>query len=470
MTEAESEEGYQQDLSQRHVQMIALGGAIGTGLFLGSASRLELAGPSLAIAYAICGLCAFMVLRAMGELVMYRPSSGSFVTYAREFMGEWAAYSAGWFFFLNWAMSGIVDITAVALYMHFWPAFAGVPQWILALGALLLVGTINLAGVRYFGEIEFWLALVKVLTLVIFLAIGAVVLFSGHKIDGFTPGLHLIKDFGGVFPHGIGICLMLVQGVIFAYAATELIGVAAGECKDARKIIPRAVNSVIWRILIFYVGSIVLLVCVLPWTAYHADTSPFVTFFQKLGVPWSAGIMNFVVLTAALSSLNSGLYSTGRILRALALGGSAPSAFAMMNRNSVPFVGICATLAIYLVGVALNYYIPSQVFEIVLSLSSLGILGTWATILICQLRLHRAIRQGRIPPTRFSMPGSPWSGWISLGFLLVVLVMMGFDYPSGTISVACIPLLALLFFAGWIVIQRKHRLGEQVAAPAESGD
>lgn len=464
LTESLSEEGYQKDLSRRHVQMIALGGAIGTGLFLGSASRLELAGPSLAIVYAICGLCAFMVLRAMGELVMYRPSSGSFVTYAREFMGEWAAYSAGWFFFLNWAMSGIVDITAVALYMQFWPLFGDVPQWVMALGALLIVGTVNLAGVRYFGEIEFWLALVKVLTLVVFLAVGGAVLFSGHKMDGFTPGLHLIKDFGGVFPHGIGVSLMLIQGVIFAYAATELIGVAAGECEDARKIVPRAVNSVIWRILFFYVGSIVILVCVLPWTAYHADTSPFVTFFKKLGVPWSAGVMNFVVLTAALSSLNSGLYSTGRILRALALGGSAPSAMAKMSRNSVPYVGICATLIIYLIGVALNFFIPSQVFEIVLSLSSLGILGMWATILCCQLKLHKAIKAGKIAPTGFAMPGAPWSGWLTLAFLLMVLVMMAFDYPSGTFSVACIPLLALLFYGGWRLIQTKQKRDEEAEA------
>lgn len=444
-----SEEGYSKDLSRRHVQMIAVGGAIGTGLFLGAGARLQVAGPSLAIIYAICGLCAFMVLRATGELVMYRPSSGGFVTYAREFLGEWAAYSVGWFFFLNWAMSGIVDITAAALYMHYWPFFADMPQWMMALCALVLVGVVNLAGVRYFGEIEFWFSLVKVMTLATFLVVGAGVLFSHHHLGGFTPGLHLITENGGIFPHGIIAPLFMTQGVVFAYAAVELIGVAAGECHDAHKIVPRAINSVIWRIVLFYVGSIVLLVCILPWSAYSSNVSPFVTFLSKLGVPGAAGIMNFVVLTAALSSLNSGLYSTGRILRALAVGGSGPRIMARLNRNQVPYIGICSTLFIYLIGVGLNYFIPTQVFEIVLSISSLGILGTWACILLCQIRLRRSINKGEIVPTSFPMPGAPYTGYLTLAFLLAVLVLMAFDYPAGTYAVSGIPVLAAIFVAGW---------------------
>ncbi|MUG90949.1 amino acid permease [Bombella sp. ESL0385] len=451
-----SDEGYQKDLSRRHVQMIAIGGAIGTGLFLGAGSRLQVAGPSLAITYAICGLCAFMILRAMGELVMYRPSSGSFVTYAREFLGEGAAYAAGWFFFLNWAMTGIVDITAIALYIHYWPIFGAIPQWLIALGALVVVGAVNLTGVRYFGEIEFWFSLVKVLTLVIFLTVGGYILLSGTHVGPYTPGIHLITQSGGLFPHGVVASLMLIQGVIFAYAATELIGIAAGECDNPRKVVPNAVNSVIWRIIFFYVGSVTLLVCLMPWSAYHAGESPFVTFFHKLGLPASDSIMNFVVLTAALSSLNSGLYSTGRILRALALGGSAPSAMSKLNRNAVPYVGIGVTLFIYLVGVLMNYLYPTQIFEIVLSISSLGILGTWATILLCQLRLHRAIKRGRIATTSFSMPGAPYTGWLTLAFLLLVLVMMAFDYPSGTITVGSIPILALIFYGGWVLLKRNQ--------------
>ncbi|MFT8808271.1 amino acid permease [Gluconobacter sp.] len=454
-----SEEGYHKDLGRRHVQMIAIGGAIGTGLFLGAGSRLQVAGPSLAIIYAICGVFSFLILRALGELVMYRPTSGSFVTYAREFLGERAAYMAGWLSFLNWAMTGIVDITAVALYMHYWAVFLPVPQWVFALVALAIVGTMNMIGVRYFGEMEFWFSLIKVVALALFLIAGALILGTRMPVAGHTTGFHLITENGGIFPHGLFSALMLLQGVVFAYSGIELLGTAAGECEDAREILPRAINSVIWRIALFYVGSVILLVCLLPWTEYHAGTSPFVTFFQALGIPGIGTIMNVVVLTAALSSLNSGLYSTGRVLRALALGGSGPKALGKLNRSSVPYVGILTTLAVYLVGVMLNYLIPSRVFEIVLNFSALGIVSTWGFILLCQLRLRAAINRGDIAPTGFNMPGAPYTTWATLGFLGFVLVMMAFDYPDGTITIGAIPLIGAVLIGGWCLLDRSRRPG-----------
>ncbi|MFT8478479.1 amino acid permease [Gluconobacter oxydans] len=454
-----SEEGYHKDLGRRHVQMIAIGGAIGTGLFLGAGSRLQVAGPSLAIIYAICGVFSFLILRALGELVMYRPTSGSFVTYAREFLGERAAYMAGWLSFLNWAMTGIVDITAVALYMHYWAVFLPVPQWAFALAALAIVGTMNMIGVRYFGEMEFWFSLIKVVALALFLIAGAIILGTRMPVAGHTTGFHLITENGGIFPHGLFSALMLLQGVVFAYSGIELLGTAAGECEDAREILPRAINSVIWRIALFYVGSVILLVCLLPWTEYHAGTSPFVTFFQALGIPGIGTIMNIVVLTAALSSLNSGLYSTGRVLRALALGGSGPKALGKLNRSSVPYVGILTTLGVYLVGVMLNYLIPSRVFEIVLNFSALGIISTWGFILLCQLRLQAAINRGDIAPTGFNMPGAPYTTWATLGFLGFVLIMMAFDYPDGTITIGAIPLIGAILIGGWCLLDRGRRHG-----------
>lgn len=454
-----SEEGYHKDLGRRHVQMIAIGGAIGTGLFLGAGSRLQVAGPSLAIIYAICGVFSFLILRALGELVMYRPTSGSFVTYAREFLGERAAYMAGWLSFLNWAMTGIVDITAVALYMHYWAVFLPVPQWAFALVALAIVGTMNMIGVRYFGEMEFWFSLIKVVALALFLVAGALILGTRMPVAGHTTGFHLITENGGIFPHGLFSALMLLQGVVFAYSGIELLGTAAGECEDAREILPRAINSVIWRIALFYVGSVILLVCLLPWTEYHAGTSPFVTFFQALGIPGIGTVMNIVVLTAALSSLNSGLYSTGRVLRALSLGGSGPRALSKLNKSSVPYVGILTTLAVYLVGVMLNYLIPSRVFEIVLNFSALGIISTWGFILLCQLRLRAAINRGDIAPTGFNMPGAPYTTWATLGFLGFVLVMMAFDYPDGTITIGAIPLIGAVLIGGWCLLDRRRRHG-----------
>lgn len=446
---ASHEEGYHQGLGRRQVQMIAIGGAIGTGLFLGAGSRLEQAGPSLALVYLVCGAFAFLILRALGELVMHRPSSGSFVSYAREFMGEKASYVAGWLYFLNWAMTGIVDITAVALYMQYWATFADVPQWVFALIALCIVTGTNLISVKYFGEMEFWFAVIKVGALTLFLIIGTVILGVGTPVDGHPTGLHLITENGGIFPHGVLPALLLVQGVVFAYAGIELIGVASGETQDPKGVLPGAINSVIWRIALFYVGSVVLLVCLLPWTQYSGRESPFVTFFATLGVPGVGSAMNIVVLTAAMSSLNSGLYSTGRVLRSLAMGGSAPPILARLNSHSVPFAGIMVTVTIYAVGVVLNYLVPSRVFELVLNVASIGILSTWAFIVFCQIKLRQAVARGEVEPVSFRMPGAPFTSWLTLAFLAGVLAFMAFDYPNGTFAVASIPVLALLLALGW---------------------
>lgn len=449
------EAGYHKTLGNRQVQMIAIGGAIGTGLFLGAGARLQIAGPSLAFVYLVCGVFSFLILRALGELVMHRPSSGSFVSYAREFLGEQASFVAGWMYFLNWAMTGIVDITAVALYMHYWGAFAAVPQWVFALAALCIVSTMNLIGVKWFAEMEFWFALIKVAAIALFLVVGTVILGTGHHVAGNATGVHVIMDNGGIFPHGLLPALVLVQGVVFAFAGVELVGTAAGECKDARKVLPRAINSVIWRIALFYVGSVVLLVCLLPWSTYKAGQSPFVTFFGALGVPGIGSMMNLVVLSAALSSLNSGLYSTGRVLRALAMGGSAPSFLSRMSSQSVPYAGILVTVAIYVLGVVLNYLVPSSVFEIVLNIASLGIISTWGFIVVCQMKFRGAVARGEVEPVSFKMPGAPLTSWLTLAFLLGVLVLMAFDYPNGTWTVASIPLVAALLALGWFWMQRR---------------
>ncbi|MER6968941.1 amino acid permease, partial [Streptomyces halstedii] len=305
--------GYSKGLKARHVNMIAIGGAIGTGLFLGAGGRLHDAGPALAVAYLVCGAFAFFVVRALGELVLYRPSSGSFVSYAREFLGEKGAYVAGWMYFLNWSTTGIADITAIALYTHYWSFFTDIPQWALALIALAVVLAVNLISVKIFGEMEFWFAIIKVATLVGFMLIGIFLLATQHEVGGHTPGPGLVTDHGGLLPHGMMPVVLVMQGVIFAYAALELVGVAAGETEEPEKVVPRAVNSIMWRVGVFYVGSVVLLALLLPGSVYTADQSPFVTVLSKIGVPAAGDVMNLVVLTAAMSSLNSGLYSTGRI-------------------------------------------------------------------------------------------------------------------------------------------------------------
>ncbi|MCH0539484.1 amino acid permease [Streptomyces sp. MUM 203J] len=447
--------GYSKDLKSRHINMIAIGGAIGTGLFLGAGGRLAGAGPSLAIAYAVCGVFAFFVVRALGELVLYRPSSGAFVSYAREFMGEKGAYTAGWLYFLNWSTTAVADITAAATYAHFWAMFSDIDQWILALVALAVVLAANLISVRYFGEMEFWFAIVKVAALVLFMLVGIFLVTTSHDVGGHTPGLHTVTDNGGIFPLGMLPLLLVVQGVVFAYASVELCGVAAGETESPERIIPKAINSIMWRVGLFYVGSVVLLALLLPYTAYSADQSPFVTVFDELGVPGAAGVMNFVVLTAALSSLNSGLYSTGRILRSMAMAGSAPEFTARMNKGQVPYGGILLTAGFGVLGVVLNYVMPGEAFELVLNFASIGILGTWGMIMVCSLLFWRRAREGRVARPDYRLPWAPYTQLVTLAFLASVLFLMWWGGGVGRTTVACVPLIAGLLVGGWFLVRKR---------------
>lgn len=446
------DEGYQKSLKARHINMIAIGGAIGTGLFLGAGGRLATAGPALAIAYAVCGLFAFFVVRALGELILYRPSSGAFVSYAREFMGEKGAYTAGWMYFLNWSTTGIADITAIALYAHYWSFFAPVPQWLLALIALALVLSINLVSVRLFGELEFWFALIKVATLVVFMVIGIVLVVTRHDIGGTSAGPQLLTDHGGLFPAGVLPLVLVMQGVVFAYASIELVGVAAGETENPREVMPRAISTIMWRIGIFYVGSVVLLAMLMPWTSYTAGESPFVTVLSNIGVPAAGHVMNLVVLTAAMSSLNSGLYSTGRILRSMSMAGSAPRFTAVMSRSKVPYGGILLTAAVCVLGVGLNYVVPSKAFEIVLNFASIGILTTWGIIMVSHLLFVRKAQQGDVTRPDFQLPFSPYIQIVTLAFLASVVVLMAFD-EVGRITLIGLPAIILAMVAGWYAVR-----------------
>ncbi|MFF8447594.1 amino acid permease [Streptomyces leeuwenhoekii] len=454
--------GYSKDLKARHVNMIAIGGAIGTGLFLGAGGRLHNAGPALALAYLVCGVFAFFVVRALGELVLYRPSSGSFVSYAREFLGEKGAYVAGWMYFLNWSTTGIADITAIALYTHYWSMFTSIPQWVLALIALAVVLAVNLISVKIFGEMEFWFAIIKVATLVGFMLIGIFLLATQHEVGGEKPGLHMITDHGGVFPHGLMPVVLVMQGVIFAYAALELVGVAAGETAEPEKVVPRAVNSIMWRVGLFYVGSVVLLALLLPGSVYSAGESPFVTVLSKIGVPAAGDVMNLVVLTAAMSSLNSGLYSTGRILRSMAMAGSAPKFTRVMSRSQVPYGGILLTCGICVLGVGLNYLVPSQAFEIVLNVASLGIISTWVIIMICHAIFVRRAKAGLVARPHFRLWGSPVTEIATIVFLLACLGMMWNDPDVGRKTLLLIPVIAVMLIAGWFGVRR--RVGQNAAA------
>jgi len=450
-----ADEGYRKGLKTRHIRMIAIGGSIGTGLFLGAGGRLANGGPALAIAYAICGLFAFIMVRALGELSIHRPSSGAFVSYAREFMGEKGAYITGWLFFLDWATSVMADITAVALYLHFWTFFQPMPQWLLAMIALVLVFTLNMFSVKYFGEAEFWFAAIKVTAILVFMAVAIWAIVTGHAVGNDHAGLSNLTQHGGFFPMGVAPLLTLSLGVIFAFGGTEMVGVAAGEAAEARKILPKAVNSMILRIFVFYVGSVVLMTLVLPWTAYSGDESPFVTFFARIGVPYAGDIMQVVVLTAALSSLNAGLYATGRTLRSMAVAGEAPRMASKLNRHQVPAGGIVITASLGLIGVLINYIYPSGAFDIVMNLAGIGIAGTWISILASHVIFVRRARRGEVERPDFRLHGAPVTNIVAIVFLLVVIVSMWFDPKVGRPTIYMFLGVVALLVIGWFAVRNR---------------
>lgn len=453
--------GYKQTLGRRHVQMIAIGGAIGTGLFLGSASRLHSTGPALLISYAVVGVIAYFLMRALGELVLHRATSGAFVSYMREFYGERWAFVTGWMYWLNWALTGIAELSAVGLYIQYW--FPTMPTWATVLIALAVVLVINLLSARAFGEFEFWAAIAKVGAIVVFLVVGLVVVIGGFSIGGHQAGFHnLWSNPGGFWPASGDYSwygpILVMSGVVFAYAAIEMVGVAAGEMADAKREVPKAVNAVVFRIAIFYCGSILLLVSMLPTTDYKSGTSPFVTVFERLGLTWMGALIQVVLIVAAMSSLNSGLYSTGRVLRSLGMSKQAPAFTLKMSNQGVPWAGIVMTSVVFVFGAVLNALVPDA-FEVALEAAAIGVVFTWATIFLCQLRLRRLTDKGVIPPSPFQMPGSPYTsiiGLVFLGLVIVGLAVSGWEsspYFSHKISflvvVFGIPILAILLAIGW---------------------
>lgn len=459
------QEGYKTTLSSRHIQMMALGSAIGTGLFMGAGGRLATAGPSLVLAYLICGFFAFFILRAVGELVLYRASSGAVVSWTREFMGERAGFVVGWVYFMMWALTGIADTTAIAIYLKFWNLFSDIPQWILALAALVIVLLLNLISVRVFGEMEFWFAMIKIAAICLFMAVAIFFVVTGRIVVDQPAGFANIAEHGGIFPMGFLPLVVVISGVVFAYFGIELIGTAAGETKDAEKEMPKAVNSVIWRIIVFYCGSVMLLALVLPYTAYSAGVSPFVTFFDSIGVPSAGTIMNLVVITAALSSLNAGLYSTGRTMRTMARAGTAPEMLGAFNKRGVPFGGIALNSAVVLIGVVINYLAPGKAFDIALNMTAICVVVNWAFTIVCHMRMIKAVEQR----PAFRMPWAPVTNWITLGFLVLIVILIAAGSWDGFLTVVASVCTVPLFVLGWYATrgQVEKRRAEHARVIAE---
>ncbi|OLP65786.1 putative transport protein YifK [Bacillus pumilus] len=408
-------------LSARHIQMIALGGTIGVGLFMGSAKAIQWTGPSVLLAYALCGVFIFFIMRAMGEMLYLEPSTGSFATFGHKYIHPLAGYITAWSNWFQWVIVGMAEIIAVGTYMKYW--FPELPAWIPGLIAMIILGAANLISVKSFGEFEFWFAMIKIVTIILMIIAGLGIIFFGFGNGGTAIGLSNLWEHGGFFTGGFTGFLFALSLVIAAYQGVELIGITAGEAQNPQKTLTSAINSIIWRILIFYIGAIFVIVTVYPWDQLSSLGSPFVATFAKIGITAAAGIINFVVITAAMSGCNSGIFSAGRMLYTLGVNGQAPAFFTKISKNGVPYFGTFAVLIGLAIGVVLNYVSPPNIFVYVYSASVLPGMVPWFVILISHIAFRKA-KGAALDKHPFKLPFAPFSNYLTIGFLLMVLVFM----------------------------------------------
>ncbi len=435
-------------LEERHITLMSLGAAIGVGLFLGSASAIKMAGPAILLAYALGGAVMFIIMRALGEMAIHQPVAGSFSRYAKNYIGPLAGYLTGWNYWFLWIVTCMAEITAVGIYMKMW--YPDVPTWIWALAALVIMASVNLLAIKAYGEFEFWFALIKIVAIVLMIITGLGMILFGFGNGGVATGISNLWENGGFAPNGVQGILMSMQMVMFAFLGIEMIGVTAGEVKNPEKSIARAVNSVFWRILIFYIGALFVIMSIYPWDQIGTQGSPFVLTFEKIGIGQAAGIINFVVLTAALSSCNSGIFSTGRMLFNLAEQKQAPAGLHKVSKTGVPSVAVLVSAAALLIGVVLNYLVPEKVFVWVTSISTFGAIWTWSIILVSQLKFRKGLSAEEKKALKFKVPFFPYGSYIALAILIFVVGIMAY-FPDTRIALIVGPFwliaLTVIYYA-----------------------
>jgi D-serine/D-alanine/glycine transporter len=420
----------QRNLSNRHIQLIAIGGAIGTGLFMGSGKSISLAGPSILFVYLIIGFVLFFVMRAMGELLLSNPQYKSFIDFATDLLGPWAGFFTGWTYWFCWIVTGMADVIAISAYAQFW--FPGLPQWYPAIACVGLLLSLNLLTVKLFGEIEFWFALIKIAAIVGLVLTGGYLLVSAAPFSlGRAPSVTNLWADGGMFPHGLTGFLAGFQIAVFAFVGIELVGTAAAETKDPARTLPRAINSIPVRIILFYVLALATIMIVTPWREVAADKSPFVELFVIAGLPAAAGIINFVVMTSAASSANGGIFSTSRMLFGLAGDGQAPQAFKRLSKRSVPANGLVFSVFCLALGTVVMYLIPNlmEAFTLITTLSAILFIFVWSIILASYLAYLKK-RPQLHAQSSFPMPGGKIMSWLALGFFAMLLVILTFKQDT----------------------------------------
>lgn len=430
-------------LSNRHIQLIALGGAIGTGLFLGSSKAIEIAGPAILLGYAIGGFVAFMIMRQLAEMTVEEPVAGSFSHFAYRYWSPFAGFASGWNYWLLYVLVSMSELSAAAKYIHYW--LPEIPTWISVLSCFILINAINLMAVKIYGEVEFWFAIIKVIAVIAMILFGGYLLFGGKA--GPEASITNLWAHGGFMPNGIEGLIIALAIIMFSFGGLELIGITAAEAEQPEKTIPKATNQVIYRILIFYIGALTVLLCLHPWNQINPNESAFVTVFHDLDQSVVSNVLNFVVLTAALSVYNSGLYCNSRMLYGLAEQGNAPKQLMYTNRRGTPIFAVILSGLATLTAVVLNYYIPQEAFYILMALVVSALVINWAMISFTHIMFRRHKNKEGVTP-KFKALFYPLGNIICLIFLTGMLVILAMD-EGMRLSVELIPVWIVVLAVGY---------------------
>ncbi|MBQ5965097.1 amino acid permease [Massilia sp. ZL223] len=444
-------------LKNRHIQLIALGGAIGTGLFLGIAQTIQMAGPSVLLGYAIAGAVAFLIIRQLGEMIVAEPVAGSFSHFPNKYLGRMAGFVSGWNYWVMYILVSLAELSALGIYMQYW--FPEIPTWVTALAFFFLVNGLNLMNVKAFGEMEFWFALIKVVAVVGMIVFGVWLLASGGA--GPEAGVSNLWRHGGFFPNGAAGLAMSMAVIMFSFGGLEFIGMTAAEADDPSRTIPRATNNALYRILIFYIGALAVLLSLYPWQKVVTGGSPFVLIFKELDSGLVANVLNFVVLTAALSVYNGCVYANSRMLYGLAQQGNAPRFLLRISSRGVPLAALGVSALATFAAIAVNYFLPEQALGMLMLLAVAALVINWAMISWSHLRFRRE-KDKLGQATLFRSPFYPLSNYLCLGFVAALLIVMLLS-PGLNIAVYLIPVWLGALCIGYLVRERRAAAAVEAA-------
>lgn len=401
--------------------MIAIGGAIGTGLFFGAAKSIQLTGPSIVLSYLIGGGVMYVIMRALGEMTVYEPNFGAYSHYAYKYVGDYLGFVSGWFAWFEYTIVCMLEVTAVAVFLDYW--LPGIPHWITISAILAIFFVINMLNVKVFGEFEFWFAGIKVATIILMILFSIYLIFFDKFTN--TAAINNIKTTlnSNIFPAGIFGFLSSMVLVIFSFGGAQFLGIAAADAEDIPNTVPKAVRGVVARIIIFYVGTFMAVLCLYPWQKLNSNVSPFVDVFDKIGLHMAAKIMSIVVITAALSAYNSCLYSAIRMLANLGRHKSAPAFLARVDKNNVPKNALYVTSFIVVLTVIINYIFPEHAIIYLIGITTASVIITWTTIIICHLGFRRKVS---IELINYKLPLFPYLNYIALAIMFSVVIVMFF--------------------------------------------